>query len=157
MLGREPSLIQRDYIDRLIQQCAEALSRMLQHRRAGQHDAALREFSDAADRVLGSIRPLVERMEADTAVEFAGPGQLDRIRLYAALLSEEGRVHQARGDSARAYLRGRRSLELYAAAALAGAPLDRDDLERIAALTRTIDVAELDARHRDLLRRLTGG
>ena len=78
-------MIQRDYIDRLIQECAEALRRMLRLRSEGQHDEALQAFGQAVDRILGPIRPLVERMEPDSAVDFVGPNQLDRLRLYAAV------------------------------------------------------------------------
>ena len=147
-------MIQRDYIDRLIQECAEALSRMLRLRRAGQHDEALRAFSDAADRILGPIRPLVERMEPDSAVDFVGPNQLDRLRLYAALLGQEGIVHRARGDSARAFLSCRRALELYASISLSGGALVDDDLERIGVLTTLVDVGGLEPRYRDELGRL---
>lgn len=147
-------MIQRDYIDRLIQECAQALSRMLRLNRQGQHDEALQVFGEAADRILGPIRPLVERMEPDSAVDFAGRNQLDRLRLYAALLGQEGLVHRARGDSARAYLSCRRALELYAAISLAGGALVDDDAERIGVLTTMVDVAGLDPRHRAELARL---
>jgi hypothetical protein len=147
-------VIQRDYIDRLIQECAEALSRMLRLRREGQHDEALQAFSEAADRILGPIRPLVERMEPDSAVDFVGPNQLDRLRLYAALLGQEGIVHRARGDSARAFLSCRRALELYAAVSLSGGALVDDDLERIGVLTTLVDIGALGPRYRDELGRL---
>jgi hypothetical protein len=148
-------LIQRDYIDRLIQECAQALSRMLRLRRAGQHDEALQVFGEAADRILGPIRPLVERMEPDSAVDFVGPNQLDRLRLYAALLGQEGVVHRARGDSARAYLSCRRALELYAAISLGGGALVDDDVERIGVLTTLVDVRALEPRYREELARLS--
>ena len=147
-------MIQRDYIDRLIQECAEALSRMLRLRRQGQHDEALQVFGEAADRILGPIRPLVERMEPDTAADFVGPNQLDRLRLYAALLGQEGIVHRARGDSARAFLSCRRALELYAAISLSGGALVDDDLERIGVLTTLVNLGALEPRYRDELGRL---
>jgi hypothetical protein len=147
-------VIQRDYIDRLIQECAEALRRMLRLGREGHHDEALEAFGEAADRVLGPIRPLVERMEPDSAVEFVGPNQLDRLRLYASLLGQEGLVHRARGDSARAFLSCRRALELYAAVALAGGTLDGDDLDRIGVLTTTVNLDSVEPRYRDELGRL---
>jgi hypothetical protein len=147
-------VIQRDYIDRLIQECAEALSRMLRLRRERKHDEALQVFSDAVDRILGPIRPLVERMEPDSAVDFVGPNQLDRLRLYAALLGQEGIVHRARGDSARAFLSCRRALELYAAISLSGGALVDDDLERIGVLTTLVHPGGLEPRYREELSRL---
>jgi tetratricopeptide (TPR) repeat protein len=148
-------VIQRDYIDRLIQECAQALSRMLGLRRAGRHDEALQVFDEAADRILGPIRPLLERMEPESAVDFVGPNQLDRLRLYAALLGQEGLVHRARGDSARAFLSCRRALELYAAISVAGGALVDDDVERIGVLTTVVDVRALEPRCRDELARLS--
>jgi hypothetical protein len=147
-------VIQRDYIDRLIQECAEALNRMLRLGRQGAHDEALQVFGEATDRILGPIRTLVERMEPDSAVDFVGPNQLDRLRLYAALLGQEGVVHRARGDSARAFLGCRRALELYAAVSLAGGSLDDDDLARIGVLTTVVDLGSVEPRYRQELGRL---
>lgn len=144
-------MIQRDYIERLIEQCAEALRRMLRLGREGSTDAALEVFEEAADTMLGPIRGVVERMEADTAVAFVGPAQHERLRLYASLLGQEGLIHRARGDSARAYLRCRRALELYAALSVAGVVPSQDDRQRIAVLMGVVDTRELDARHRDAL------
>jgi hypothetical protein len=147
-------MIQRDYIDRLIQECAEALRRMLRLGREGRQDEALQVFDEAADRILGSIRTLVERMEPDSAVDFVGPNQLDRLRLYAALLGQEGVVHRTRGDAARAFLSCRRALELYAAISLTGGALGADDLERIGVLTTIVDLRGVEPRYRDELGRL---
>ncbi|HEY4027485.1 MAG TPA: hypothetical protein VGO86_13735, partial [Candidatus Dormibacteraeota bacterium] len=145
-----------DYIERLIQECARALSRILALRRAGDVDPALRAVDEAATDLLGPLRPIVERLEATTAVAMAGPNERGRVRMYAALLGEEGLIHRAAGDTARAYLSCRRALELYAAVSLAGARLDDADRGRIAVLGRTVDVEELDARYRDELSRILG-
>jgi hypothetical protein len=150
------SEIQRDYIERLIEQCADALRRMLRLKKAGELEPALGELERAVDQLLGPLRPVLERMEATSAVSLAGRPLPDRIVMYAALVGEEGLIHHARGDAMRAYLRGRRALELYAAAALAGARLGPDDPARIAVLTRLVDVDDLDTRYRDALRGLSG-
>ncbi|HKF78496.1 MAG TPA: hypothetical protein VKF59_20310 [Candidatus Dormibacteraeota bacterium] len=147
-------MIQRDYIERLIQQCAEFLGRILRLREAGELDPALRLVDEAANELLGPLRPLLDRLEASTAVEVAGRLDTDRIRLYAALLGEQALIHGARGDAMRAYLSCRRALELLAAVSLAGGRLGDDDLRRIAVLTTTLDVDQLDDRYRDELRRL---
>jgi hypothetical protein len=147
-------VIQRDYIDRLIEQCAEALRRMLRLGREGNADAALVVFEEAADTMLGPIRPVVERMHADSAVAFVGPAQHERLRLYAALLGQQGLVHRWRGDSARAYLCCRRTLELYAALSAAGVVMSEDDRERIAVLTGVVDTRELDPHHAEALKLL---
>src|SRR5262245_9941980 len=124
-------MIQRDYIERLIEQCAEAIRRAIRFREARELDPALHTVREAADQVLGPLRPLLERMEASSAVAVVGPAQVDRVRLYAALLGEEALIHAARGDSASAYLCGRRALQLLAAVSLAGGALDGADRGRI--------------------------
>jgi hypothetical protein len=149
-------MIQRDYIDRLIEQCAEALRRILRLRASGQVDPALGAITDATDDLLGPLRPVLRLLEPTAAVAAAGPHEHGRIRMYAALLGEEGLVHQARGDSARSHLSCRRALELYAAVSLAGATLDGADRGRIAVLGTAVDVEGLDPRYRDELRRLEG-
>ncbi len=150
-------MIQRDYIERLIEQCAEALRRALQLRRSRQSEPALRVVRDAEDEMLGPLRPLVEQLEASSAVDVAGSSQVERIRLYAALVGEEAMIHRSLGDSASAFLCGRRALELYAAVSLTGVRLEQPDRERIEVLTGVVDVQQLDARYRDELRRAAGG
>jgi hypothetical protein len=127
-------MIQRDYIERLIEQCAEVLRRALQLRRSRELQPALRMVRDAQGEMLGPLRQLVEQLEASSAVDVVGRSQLDRIRLYAALVGEEGMIHKAQGDSASEYLCGRRALELYAAVSLAGGQLEpryRDEIQRV--------------------------
>jgi hypothetical protein len=147
-------MIQRDYIERLIEQCAEVLRQALRLRRGGQLEPALQVLRDAADQVLGPLRSLVEQLEASSAVQVAGPSQVERLRLYASLIGEEAVVHRARGDAASAFLAGKRALELYAAVSLAGVPPQPDDRERIRVLARLVDTGRLDAAYRDELRRV---
>jgi hypothetical protein len=149
-------MIQRDYIERLIEQCAEALRRAVRLRGARELDPALRTVREAADQVLGPLRPLLERMEASSAVAVVGPAQVDRVRLYAALLGEEALIHAAGGNSASAYLCARRALELFAAVSRAGGVLVGADRARIAVLATMVDVHELDADYQAELRRLAG-
>jgi hypothetical protein len=147
-------MIQRDYIERLIEQCAMALRRVLGLRRAGQQATALQVVRDGQRDIAGPLRPLLDRLEASSAVEVAGAAQADRVRLFATLLGEEGLIHRELGDTASAYLCCRHSLELFAALSLAGTQFARADRERIAVLTSIVDVDELDDRYRDALRRL---
>src|SRR6266700_3881623 len=105
-------MIQRDYIERLIQQCAEFLQRALSLRRAGQTEPALRLVREAEDRLLGPLRPVLERLEASSAVQVAGPGERDRVRVYAALIGEEGLIHRQMGDGVSTHLCCRRAVEL---------------------------------------------
>jgi hypothetical protein len=150
-------MIQRDYIERLIQQCAEFLQRALSLRQAGQPDRAIELVREAQDQLVGPVRPLLERLEASSAVQVAGPGAHEHVRVYAALLGEEGLIHRQLGDSASAYLCCRRAVELYAALSLAGARIQPADLERIALLRGALGRADgLDDRYRTELDRLRG-
>src|SRR5438105_3880581 len=137
-------MFRRDYIERLIEECAQALSRALELRGRHQLEPALRGIQQAEEQLIGPLRPVLERLEPSSAVEVAGPSQLDRVRMYAALVGEEGLIYQAMHDSASAFLCCRRSLELYAAISLARVPLDQIELERIALLMSSIDAGELD-------------
>ncbi len=147
-------MVQRDYIERLIQQCAEFLQRALSLRRAGQSDRALELVREAQDQLVGPVRPLLERLEASSAIQVAGPGEHEHVRVYAVLLGEEGLIHRQLGDSASAYLCCRRALELYAALSLAGSRLEPADLERITLPRRALGrAAGLDDRYRPELAR----
>lgn len=150
-------MIQRDYIERLIQQCAEVLQRALNRRRAGQQDQAILLLREAQDRLVGPVRPLLEQLEATSAVQVAGPGEHEHVRAYAALLGEEGLIRGELGDSASAFLCCRRAVELYAALSLAGFRLQPADLERIGLLRGVLGRADgLDDRYRVELDRLRG-
>ena len=150
-------MIQRDYIERLIQQCAEFLQRALSLRQAGQPDQAIELVRQAQNQLVGPVRPVLERLEASSAVQVAGPGEHERVRVYAALLGEESLIHRQLGDSASAYLCCRRAVELYAALSLAGARMQPADLERIALLRGALGRADgLDDRYRVVLDRLRG-
>ena len=150
-------MIRRDYIERLIQQCAEVLQRALSLRQEGQPDRAVLLVREAQDRLVGPVRPLLDRLEASSAVQVAGPGEHEHVRAYAALLGEEGLILGQLGDSASASLCCRRAVELYAALSLAGVRLLPADLERIAVLRGALGRADgLDDRYRAELDRLRG-
>src|SRR5438128_608842 len=125
-------MIQRDYIERLIEECARAVRRALELRRGRQPEPALRLVKQAEEQLIGPLRPLLDRLEASSAVEVAGPSQVDRVRMYAALVGEEALIYQSLGNSTSAYLCCRRSAELYAALSLSGVKLDQAELGRIA-------------------------
>lgn len=77
---------------------------------------------------------MVDRLAADSVLQVLGPAELDRVRLYAALLFEEGAVHELRmrgAEAERCYARAR---DLYRALAAAGVELRPADEERMARL-----------------------
>ena len=148
------SVVQRDYIERLIEQAAQAMAQILQLVRAGDLDPALIVVQKTRDLVLGPMRPVLERVDAASAVYLVGKYELDRLRMYAALLGEEGTIHELRRKPARAEQCYRHALELYAAISLAGARLKAADLERIVLLLLKVEAGTVEVRYRDELRRL---
>jgi len=150
------SVVQRDYIERMIEQAALAFAQILELVRAGDLDPAMILLQKTRDLVLGPMRPVLERLDASSAVELLGKYEMDRLRMYAALLGEEGAIHERRGMPARAELCYRRALELYAATSLAGARLNPADFERIALLQPKVPAGSIGKRLGDELRRLAG-
>jgi hypothetical protein len=148
------SVVQRDYIERMIEQFAQAIGQILQLIRAGDFDPALIVVHKTCDLVLGPLRPVLERLDAASAVELLGRFELDRLRMYAALLGEEGAIHELRGQTARAQTCYSRALELYVAISQSGARLKSADWGRIAMLRPKVDIDTIDSRYREELRRV---
>ncbi len=148
------SVVQRDYIERMIEQAAQAFAQILELVRAGDLDPAMIMLQKTRDLVLGPMRPVLERLDASSAVELVGRYEMDRLRMYAALLGEEGAIHERRGKPARAELCYRHALELYAAISLAGARLKPADCERIALLHPKVPAGIIGKRFGDELQRL---
>jgi hypothetical protein len=147
-------VVRRDFIERLIQQVAEAIGLALRLSRSGKSAEALDVVRRTVALVLGPDHALLERMEATSAVNFIGKFELDRVRLYAELLAEEATIHEQRGDQHPAQRCRRHALDLYAAGSLAGLRLDQPDRERITQLLTKVDVDSVDSRYRGELERL---
>jgi hypothetical protein len=147
-------MIKRDYVERLIGQVVQALALMLRLRQAGDFGAALQVVDETASRVLGPDHALLTRMEASSMVDMIGRYELERVRLYAVLVDEEGDIHADAGEAGLAEARYRRALELFAALGLAGMRLDEQDRVRIARLAEKVDLRSIDGRYRDEVARL---
>jgi hypothetical protein len=147
-------VIQRDYIERVIEQCVQAIAHALRLRGAGQHREALQIVQEAEEKAAGDLRPILDRLEAASAVEVAGLFERERVRVYAALLGEEALIYRELGNASSAHLCSRRAAELYGALSLAGARLGQLDLDRIAVLCRNFALNGLDAGYREELNRL---
>jgi hypothetical protein len=148
------SVVQRDYIERMIEQFAQAIGEIGQLIRAGQFDPALIVVRRTSELVLGPLLPVLERLDAASAVGLIGHYDLDRVRMYAALLGEEGTIREMRGQTARAQYCCSRALELYAAISLSGATLRAADWERIVELQPKVDAGAVDSRYHAELQRL---
>lgn len=92
----------RDYILRLIQQ-AGAAARRLRERLTGEADSATEVASEADQEIsalLGgaAMAPLIERVDADTAVQLVG--DKDRVRVWTELLRVRADALAAGGAAA---------------------------------------------------------
>src|SRR5260370_15151010 len=96
-MSSQMSIVQRDYLEQMIEEAAGALGQILQLARVGDLDLALILVGKTRDLVLGPMRPVLERVDAASAVGLVGKYDLDRLRMYAALLGEEGAIHERRG------------------------------------------------------------
>src|SRR5690348_3680992 len=135
------SIVQRDYLIRMIEQAAAAIAEIAALIRAGDFDLALIVVGKTSDLLLGNLRPVFERLDATSVVDLVGKLDLDRVRVYAALLAEEGTIHERRGQVARAQYCFSRALDLYDAISQSGAQLRAPDRERIDTLRPKVEAA----------------
>ena len=108
------SAVQRDYIERMIEQFAQAIG---SHRGRdscrGFRPGSPSTIRRTSELVLGNLGPVLERLDAASVVDLIGKHDIDRVRMYAALLAEEGTIHELRGEAPRARYCYIRSLDLY--------------------------------------------
>ena len=116
---------------RMIEQAAAAFAEIAALIRAGDFDLALIVVGKTSDLVLGNLRPVLERLDATSVVDLIGKLDLDRVRVYAALLAEEGTIRERRGEMPRAQYCFSRALDLYDAISRSGAQLRTADWERM--------------------------
>jgi hypothetical protein len=135
------SIVQRDYLMRMIEQSAAAFAEIAALIRAGEFDLALIVVRKTSDLVLGNLRPVFERLDATSVVDLIGKLDLDRVRMYAALLAEEGTIRERRGQMPRAQYCFSRALDLYDAISKSGAQLRTADWERIGMLRPKVEAA----------------
>jgi hypothetical protein len=133
------SVVHRDYLVRMIEQCAEAIAEVAALIRAGEFDLALIVVRKTSDLVLGNLGPVFERLDAASVVDLIGKHDLDRVRMYAALLSEEGTIRELRGETPRAQCCFSRALDLYNAISGSGAQLRTADWERMDMLRTKVE------------------
>ena len=133
------SIVQRDYLMRMIEQCAVAIAEIAALIRSGEFDVALIVVRKTSDLVLGNLGPVFERLDAASVVDLIGKHDLDRVRMYAALLAEEGTIRELRSQTPRAQYCFNRALDLYNAIAASGAQLRTADWERMEMLRSKVE------------------
>src|SRR5258708_36006821 len=102
----------------MIVQFAQAIGEIVAAVRAGDFDLALITVRTTSDLVVANLGPVFERLDAASVLEFVGKYDLDRVRMYAALLPEAGTIRQLRGQPERAQYCSTRTLQLYRPIAL---------------------------------------
>jgi hypothetical protein len=135
------SVVERDYFMRMIEQVAAAIAEIAALIRAGDFDLALIVVRKTSDLVLGNLLPVFERLDATSVVDLIGKHDLDRVRMYAALLAEEGTIRERRGEMPRAQYCFSRALDLYDAISRSGAQLRTADWERMDTLRPKVEAA----------------
>jgi len=135
------SIVERDYFMRMIEQVAAAISEIAALIRAGDFDLALIVVRKTSDLVLGNLLPVFERLDASSVVDLIGKYDLDRVRMYAALLADEGTIRERRAEMPRAHYCFSRALDLYDAISQSGAQLRTADWERMDMLRPKVEAA----------------
>lgn len=119
------SVVQRDYILRLIEQLGRALARIAGLASSGRYDEALEAIDDAEQELLGDQLRSLTRLDATSASLMLHSH--DRALGWAHLLAERARVLTLSGQEERAQTVAQRALALYAAAEHRGATLSEAD------------------------------
>jgi len=104
------SLVQKDYILRLIESIAAAVARVLKRKEAGDLVGARRELDIAIGELLGPSARLAPMMDSRTAAQLVADSR--RITAWATLLREDADLLRLMWRDAEASGTERRALEL---------------------------------------------
>lgn len=104
------SLVQKDYILRLIESITAALARVLRRKETGDLVGARRELDMAIGELLGPSARLAPMMDSHTASQLIGDGR--RVAAWATLLREDADLLRLMSRDAEAVATDRRALEL---------------------------------------------
>jgi len=129
--------IRKDYIERLIEEFAAALARIIKARREQRLADAQRLIQETALSSLGmEYGALLLADPASTARLLGNPA---RVKVLARLVAEEGELLQHQGDTATASARFRFALALYDEARRLGLSPDSEDTATLGRLRAALD------------------
>jgi hypothetical protein len=148
------SLVQRDYIQRLIEAMGAAIARALRRRLEGDHTGARREVQMACSELLGAMAPLAERLDARTAADLVGDPR--RVAMWGRLLAVDADLLQDMGRTTEAAATARRALELLLESTLRDPTANGETRALVDALRTRVPASALDPRHRERLSRADG-
>ncbi len=147
-------MIRKDYLERLIEQFAQALARILKARQEARYEDALRLIREAARTALGmEYGPLTMVDAASTARMLGDP---ERVGVLARLVALLGVVLLAGGVAGGAGDRFRLGLELLLEARALGWRVEGEGAEALATLRARVDPGAPSERYRGLLARARG-
>ena len=107
---RRPTMFERDFIKRLVEQLGQLVARLSRLRDEGKHDEALDEIDETLGRLVPARHDLVARLDAASAARMMR--DRDTIKAYARLLAEQAESHVALGDARLATTRRERAIAL---------------------------------------------
>jgi hypothetical protein len=143
--------IRKDYIERLIEQFAAALARILKARQEQRSEDALQLIREAARTVLGMEYGALTLADAGSTARMLG--EPSRVRVLASLVRQEAEVRRGQGDALGSEERLRLALELYLEARELGLRLDEGGTKEFDELRERVAAAALSERYRRLLAR----
>ena len=143
------SLVQKDYILRLIESLAAAVARVRKRKEAGDLVGARRELDMAIGELLGPSARLAPMMDSRTASQLVGDGR--RVAAWATLLREDADLLHLMGRDADAVATERRALELLLEVWLRDRELAPDALAALEDLRTRVGAELLDAHYHEAL------
>jgi hypothetical protein len=143
------SLVQRDFILRMIEAVGAAVARALRRKQSGDLPGARRELHIACDEVLGPLGSLVSRVDSRTAVSLIGDGR--RVSAIARLLVEDADLLRLMSRESESVVLERRALETLLEAFMRDGELDSEGKAIIALVRGRLPIESLDARYRESL------
>jgi hypothetical protein len=143
------SLVERDYVLRMIQLLARAIARILGLKQAGRLEEALEEVQTTADLIFGSMRSTLDAIDPQSAARLLTSGE--KIEAYATLTAEEASIRELMGDAEVARSGERRALSLYLEALILEGRLSDDARAVIGALCGKVDESTLSKRYQEAL------
>jgi hypothetical protein len=143
------SLVERDYVLRMIQLLAKAIARILGLKQAGKLEEALKEVETTADAIFGSMRSTLDAIDPQSAARLLTSG--DKIEAYAVLTAEAASIRELMGDAVLARSGERRALLLYLEALILEGRLSDDARAAVGDLRGKVDVSTLPQRYQEAL------
>jgi hypothetical protein len=143
------SLVERDYVLRMIQLLARAIARILGLKQAGKLEEALEEIQTTGDQIFGSIRSTLDAIDPQSAARLLTDGE--KIEAYAALTAEEASIRELMGDATRARSAEHRALSLYLEALILEGRISDDGRASVSGLRGKVDERTLPERYQEAL------